>query len=152
LIADKKVGGIMEKKLYKSSNDKMISGVCAGIAQYFNVDPTLVRIGAVVLGFASFFTLILGYIVCAMIMPEKSFDEEEEEVEVYDKDGNKIKNSSQKKNSNIIGIFLIGIGCFWIFNKFVWWIDRDIYLAMGIIAIGVVVLITSLKKNHDNTK
>ncbi len=152
MIADKKVGGIMEKKLYKSSNDKMISGVCAGIAQYFNVDPTLVRIGAVVLGFASFFTLILGYIVCAMIMPEKSFDEEEEEVEVYDKDGNKIKNSSQKKNSNIIGIFLIGIGCFWIFNKFVWWIDRDIYLAMGIIAIGVVVLITSLKKNHDNTK
>ncbi|PKM52551.1 MAG: hypothetical protein CVV02_01760 [Firmicutes bacterium HGW-Firmicutes-7] len=143
---------MMEKKLYKSSNDKMISGVCAGIAQYFNVDPTLVRIGAVVLGFASFFTLILGYIVCAMIMPEKSFDEEEEEVEVYDKDGNKIKNSSQKKNSNIIGIFLIGIGCFWIFNKFVWWIDRDIYLAMGIIAIGVVVLITSLKKNHDNTK
>ena len=37
----------MEKKLYKSSKNKMIDGVCAGIAEYFNIDPTLVRIGLV---------------------------------------------------------------------------------------------------------
>ena len=37
----------MEKKLYKSSKKKMIDGVCAGIAEYFNIDPTLVRIGLV---------------------------------------------------------------------------------------------------------
>ncbi|PKM95553.1 MAG: hypothetical protein CVU84_05675 [Firmicutes bacterium HGW-Firmicutes-1] len=139
----------MEKKLYRSSNDKMISGVCAGIAQYFNVDPTLVRIGAVILGFASFFTLILGYIVCAIVMPEKAFDEEEEDVEVFDKDGNKVKSGNQKKNSNLIGLFLIGLGCFWMLNKFVWWIDHDIYLGLGIVAIGLVILLSGVKKNQD---
>ena len=37
----------MEKKLYKSSRNKMIDGVCGGIAEYFNLDPTLVRVGLV---------------------------------------------------------------------------------------------------------
>ena len=41
----------MEKKLYKSSKNKMIDGVCAGIAEYFNIDPTLVRIGLVLFSF-----------------------------------------------------------------------------------------------------
>ena len=58
----------MEKRLYKSNKDKKIDGVCAGIAEYFNVDPTLVRLGAVVLtciGGGG----ILAYIICAVIIP-----------------------------------------------------------------------------------
>ena len=58
----------MEKKLYKSSKNKMLDGVCAGIAEYFNIDPTLVRVGAVVvtaLGGAG----ILAYIIAAIVMP-----------------------------------------------------------------------------------
>lgn len=39
----------MAKKLYKSSTDKKISGVCGGIAEYFDIDPTLVRVIAVLL-------------------------------------------------------------------------------------------------------
>ena len=39
----------MEKKLYKSNQNKMIDGVCGGIAEYFNVDPTLIRLGVVLL-------------------------------------------------------------------------------------------------------
>ena len=41
----------MSKRLYKSSDDAMIAGVCAGIAEYFNVDPTLIRLGFVLLMF-----------------------------------------------------------------------------------------------------
>ena len=58
----------MEKKLYKSSKNKMIDGVCAGIAEYFNIDPTLVRIGLVLfsaMGGAG----ILAYIIMAIVMP-----------------------------------------------------------------------------------
>ena len=60
---------IMEKKLTKSNN-KMIAGVCAGIAEYFNVDPTLVRVGYAILSFfcAGFPGLIL-YIILALIIP-----------------------------------------------------------------------------------
>ncbi len=54
----------MEKKLTKSKN-KMVTGVCAGIAEYFNIDVTLVRILFVVCGIS-----LLAYLVLAIIMPE----------------------------------------------------------------------------------
>ena len=59
----------MEKKLYKSSKNKMIDGVCAGIAEYFNIDPTLVRIGLVLFSAMSGVG-ILAYIIMAIVMPE----------------------------------------------------------------------------------
>ena len=60
-----------EKKLYKVSEGKKICGVCGGIAEYFNIDPTLVRLGwALVSLFAG--AGVIGYIVCAVIMPEKN--------------------------------------------------------------------------------
>ncbi len=60
----------MEKKLYRSTVDKKICGVCGGIAKYFNIDPTLVRLGWVL------FTCLdgsglLAYIICAIIIPEQ---------------------------------------------------------------------------------
>ena len=57
----------MEKKLYKSNN-KMIDGVCAGIGEYFDVDPTLVRLGFVVFSCLGGSGLLI-YIVAAIIMP-----------------------------------------------------------------------------------
>ena len=61
----------MEKKLYKSETNKMLAGVCGGIAEYFNIDPTLVRLGWVVfcaLGGSG----VLAYIIAAIIIPEKT--------------------------------------------------------------------------------
>ena len=58
----------MGKKLYKSNKNKMLDGVCGGIAEYFNIDPTLVRLGWVVfcaLGGSG----VLDYIVAALIIP-----------------------------------------------------------------------------------
>ncbi len=61
----------MKKKLYKSSTDKKISGVCAGIAEYFDIDPTLVRVLYVVLSlFTTAFPGLILYIVLALVMPE----------------------------------------------------------------------------------
>lgn len=59
----------MQKKLKRSQN-KMISGVCAGIAEYFEFDPTLVRIAYVLLSFFSAgFPGLLLYIILAIVMP-----------------------------------------------------------------------------------
>ena len=58
----------MEKRLYKSNPNKVLDGVCGGIAEYFNIDPTLVRLGWVVfcaLGGSG----VLAYIVAALIIP-----------------------------------------------------------------------------------
>ena len=58
----------MNKRLYKSNTDKMLDGVCGGIAEYFNIDPTLVRL-AWVLFCALGGSGILAYIIAAIIIP-----------------------------------------------------------------------------------
>mgnify|MGYP004718656311 FL=1 len=57
------------KRLYKSRNNKMICGVCAGIADYFNIDPSIVRVLWAVPALAAG-TGVLAYIACAIILPE----------------------------------------------------------------------------------
>ena len=57
------------KRLYKSRNNKMICGVCAGIADSFNIDPSIVRVLWAVLALAAG-TGVIAYIACAIILPE----------------------------------------------------------------------------------
>lgn len=59
----------MKKRIYKSATDKKLCGVCGGIAEYFDIDPTIVRLAWVV------FTLlggsgILAYIIAAIVIPD----------------------------------------------------------------------------------
>ena len=61
----------MKKRLYKSSTDKKLCGVCAGFAEYFDIDPTIVRvIYACAAIFTAGFPFVALYIVLAIIMPE----------------------------------------------------------------------------------
>ena len=58
----------MNKRLYKSNENKMVCGVCGGIAEHFDIDPTLVRLGWVLfcaLGGSG----ILAYIIAAIVIP-----------------------------------------------------------------------------------
>ena len=57
------------KRLKKSAADRKICGECGGIAEYLNADPTLIRLGVVLLTCLSFGTVIVGYIAAALIMP-----------------------------------------------------------------------------------
>lgn len=58
----------MQKRLYKSATDKKIDGVCAGIAEYFDIDPTVIRlIWALAILFAG--TGVLAYLVAALVLP-----------------------------------------------------------------------------------
>jgi phage shock protein C len=61
----------MTKKLYKDKKNAVIGGVCAGLAEYFNFDVTIVRLGMVLLGLM-WGTGIVLYIVAMIIMPDKS--------------------------------------------------------------------------------
>lgn len=60
----------MEKRLTRSKTNRRIFGVCGGIGEYFNVDPTLIRILWVIAGFTFGFG-ILAYLICALIIPEE---------------------------------------------------------------------------------
>ena len=63
----------MEKKLYKIEKGNMLDGVCGGIAEYFNIDPTLVRLGWALISLAGG-SGVVAYIVCAIIIPRKPED------------------------------------------------------------------------------
>lgn len=58
----------MNQRLYKSNRERMIDGVCGGVAEYFNIDPTLVRL-AWILFCAMGGSGILAYIVAAIVIP-----------------------------------------------------------------------------------
>ena len=58
------------KKLYRSTSNKMLAGVCGGIAEYFNVDPTIIRLAYVLLSvFTAAFPGINVYILAMIIIP-----------------------------------------------------------------------------------
>ena len=58
------------EKIYRSSEDKMLAGVCGGIAEHFHVDATLIRLAWVIFGVMGGSGL-LAYIICAIIIPKK---------------------------------------------------------------------------------
>jgi len=59
------------KKLYRSSTQRMAAGVLGGLAEYFNIDPAILRLIFVILLFISFFTLLLIYLAAALIIPDE---------------------------------------------------------------------------------
>ncbi|MCL2099350.1 MAG: PspC domain-containing protein [Oscillospiraceae bacterium] len=62
----------MKKRLYKSGSNKIISGVCGGVAEYFDIDPSLVRVGLVILcALTAGFPMVIGYLICACIIPHE---------------------------------------------------------------------------------
>jgi len=60
-----------EKTLYRSKNDRMIGGVCAGLADYFELDPTVVRLLAVLAAVLSSGVAIIAYLVMWVAVPEQ---------------------------------------------------------------------------------
>ena len=60
----------MKKRLYKSTTDKKLDGICGGIAEYFGIDPTLGRL-AWVLFTALGGSGIVAYIICMIVFPQK---------------------------------------------------------------------------------
>lgn len=62
----------MEKKLYKIEEGKKLDGVCGGIAEYLNVDPTLIRLIWAIITLSTAGVGLIGYLICAVIMPKKS--------------------------------------------------------------------------------
>ena len=70
------------KKLTRSTN-KMLGGVCGGIAEFFDIDPTLIRVCYAALSvFSAAFPGLILYIILMLIMPKKDKNDEFEEAEV----------------------------------------------------------------------
>ncbi len=143
----------MQKRLYLSKTDKKIEGVCGGIAEYFEIDSTIVRLLWLVAVFA-FGTGILLYIIAAIMIPKR------EEVEgtvnlnkdsdgVY-KQANKTfnKDFDEEKNKKFLGYALIIVGAI-LFSKrfsFFSWLSFKFLFPLLLIGAGIFVLGKNIRK------
>lgn len=141
----------MERKLYKSSNDKVLAGVCGGIGEYFAIDSVIVRLLWVV------FTLmggagLIAYIIAAVIMPENytgtSYREGSRD---YERDGSDTENyqpmdydpqtgRGRGNGTIVLGIIFLLLGGSVLLKNFVPQIPDELLLAVFLIGLGVFFL------------
>lgn len=131
----------MSRQLYRSNENKIIAGVCSGIAEYFEVDPTIVRIIWLLSIFAGFG--IIAYIICWLVMPEKNTGYYSSSIFNESSTTKQISSVDKEKSKRILGIALLIIGTLFLFDRFFKWFDIDILLPVGIIAVGAYILFST---------
>ena len=100
----------MVKRLYRSKKDSILGGVCGGIAEYFDIDPTLVRLLSVLIVFLGGIGVI-GYVIAWIIIPQNPEEVEEGKDSFHSGD----EKSGQK---NIWGgVILIFLGLFFLIRS-----------------------------------
>jgi len=118
---------VKEKRLYRSEKDKMIAGVCGGIATYFDIDASLVRLGFVaiiLLGGSG----LLAYLILWLILPVES-DKNQEIGDTMKKNVEELKDAAEsvaketktithKSGKSVWGLFLIGFGIILLLQNF----------------------------------
>jgi phage shock protein C len=98
------------RKLYRSRRERMAFGVAGGLAQYFNIDPVLVRLAFVVLFFSGGAGLPL-YIVLALVMPERPLGEDE---------GLAVSAIDSARAREVLGLILAGLGAILLIGNLGW--------------------------------
>lgn len=138
------------KRLYRSRRDRLLAGVCGGIAEYFEIDPILVRLLFVLL----FFTAeagVIAYVIAWIIIPEKPVEKEDAEVISSENQDERFSSEDEapvnKANQRLLGIILIILGGYFIVNQwlppFSW---RPVW-AVTLIVIGLVLLVKGVRGN-----
>ena len=136
---------MMEKKLQRDTNHKVIGGVCAGLANYFDVDATLLRL------LFAFLILFAGtgfwlYIILWIVMPA-GVDSQPTAETVDALMENAPQNPQVNKGSLIVGLILIGLGALGLIHRFVPAFNWQMVWPIILIVLGLVLLIPKDKKS-----
>lgn len=134
------------KKLYRSRENSMLGGVCAGLADYFDVDTSLIRLATVVLFFAAG-TGILAYIIAWIIIPQEPLDKKAATTDVSGGNQMEITEGSDKSKF-VIGIVLIVLGFLFLMSTLnVWtWFSFFRLWPILLIVVGIVVILRGLER------
>jgi phage shock protein C len=124
----------MEKRLYRSTTDKHIGGVCGGLAEYFAIDPSLVRVGFILMVLFHGVGL-LAYLVLWIAVRQQPKD-------VVPSD---VVHRSSSWGKYLPGLILIILGVFFLIRENWYWYDLDYYFEQYwpilFIALGVILLV-----------
>ena len=140
-----------ETRLTRSSNDKVIAGVAGGIASYLGIDPILVRIGFLILLFASGIGFPI-YVILWVVMPLDDGKKESGE-EAFSKNIGDISSTFSSSMNRLgrpgtIGVILILLGAYFLLNQFgiLSWISGAVFWPLVIIGFGVYLLLRHNKR------
>lgn len=152
----------MTDRLYRSGHNKMLGGVCGGLADYFNIDPTLIRLIALVSMFAGgvgFLAYLAGWIIIPIDPayravypgqkpPEGHFSEEiranvdDIRTDIQDAARNFRKEVHHGNGARLAGIVLIGLGIMFFLDRwFPLWFSMDRMWPLILIAIGIAIIL-----------
>lgn len=160
----------MKKRLYRSRSDRMIWGVCGGLAEYFDIDPTIVRIIAVLSIFLNGIG-ILAYIILAIVVPMESSEAAtpkdvikenvEEMKQAASQLGQEIRSTFVKKEGvseetakarrrsyNILGLTLVVVGILFLLASFdlFFWLRWAYLWPLILVAIGLLIIVSARRK------
>ena len=130
----------MAKRIYRSRKSSVIAGVCGGIAEYFDVDPVLVRIINVILVFWHGLGLLF-YIIGWIAIPKAPA------VEVVEAD--EVKKEPTSLGKYLPGIILILVGSLFLIDRLFWWFHwRYVWPSLLILG-GIALIIRSTYEKHN---
>ncbi|MGI1691498.1 PspC domain-containing protein [Thermoanaerobacter uzonensis] len=133
----------MGRKLYRSREQKMLGGVCGGIAEYFDVDVTLVRLICLLAVFSGFG--LIPYIIAWIIIPENPYQLKrkiiDEEPKTEEQQDNAVETEDKTNKANeILGWFLVIFGVLLLLNRLLPWLSFKIIWPVLLIIIGLWIL------------
>ncbi|MEP0827940.1 MAG: PspC domain-containing protein [Candidatus Zixiibacteriota bacterium] len=138
----------MTQRLYRSQMDRKIAGVCGGIAEYFDIDPTMVRIAALALIFLHGIGILI-YVIAWIAMPKKPIQLEIEKLNMTPPPTTEKPPSKQR--GMIPGIILISVGALILMhNMYWWWFDFEYLFPAILIVIGVIILVSMAGRKNSN--
>ena len=158
----------MEKRLYRSRSERMVWGVCGGLANYFDMDPTIVRVIFVLLALANGVGIVV-YIIMAIVVPlegskvatsKEVIKENVEEIkETASEIGKEIRSTFEKadeedtsgkirRRRNLLGIVLIIIGIVILLGtlNLFHWLNWVYIWPVIIIAVGLIIVFSARRK------
>lgn len=143
----------MEKKLQRDVQNKVIGGVCSGLANYFDIDPTLLRVLFVVMflcASAGFWLYLILWIVLPArqggstnyyVSPDGTTEVSSEETRDL------VKEPIQNKGALVAGLILIGIGAAGLINRYIPEINWSTAWPFLLIVLGIYLIIPKTKKS-----
>ncbi len=136
----------MARRLYRSATNKVISGVCGGLGEYLDIDPTLVRLITVVGTFATgglgFVAYLLGWIIIPQPYPGEPVHVDSEPIPPSGSDGPRF---DSKWRTYLPGLILVGLGFILLAWEYIWWFGWDDLGPILLVAVGLFLILRNRK-------
>jgi len=140
----------MSRKLYRSSSNKVIAGICGGLGEHFDVDPTIMRIVAVVAGLASFGAVLVFYLLAWIIIPQQPFDEapaeSEPSVELP------VRSSRSGWRVYLPGLILVAIGGLLLLREYVVWFQWHDIWPLILVVLGLLLIFRDTNRSNSRRR